>query len=221
MAVVKKCVDKAEQEGMLACLYDEDRYSSGFAGGLLTTDPRYRKRRLLFTETAKESVDRETAEKEGKRYLVATYDIVLNCKNELQGYRLIDKEGFCNQTVEIGKHQDDCRVTRWYAYSEVVGEPGGWFNHGTYVDAFSKEALDKFIEITHSENGTVNGKWRHCKKPLLSDNGGHGMIFKTFEGKLLFTLHLPNGPDGAERAQIMEVAEIIGEPFLSIHRIAY
>ena len=181
MDVVKKCVDKAQQEGMLACLYDEDRYSSGFAGGLLTMDPRYRQRRLLFTETWKETVDRETAEKEGKRYLVATYDIVLNCENELQSYRLIDKDGFCNQTVEIGKHQDDCRVTRWYAYSEVVGEPGGWFNHGTYVDAFSKEALDKFIEITHEKYKKVVGEKFGKTVPMIFTDELWHTFFETFD----------------------------------------
>lgn len=107
--------------------------------------------------------------------------------------------GFITDGPFLHKCADGRLVMIWSSFDE----------HG-YIEA-----------VAYSENGTVNGKWRHCKKPLLSDNGGHGMIFKTFEGKLLFTLHLPNGPDGAERAQIMEVAEIIGEPFLSIHRIAY
>lgn len=34
MEMVKACCDKAEQEHMLAWLYDEDRWSSGPAGGL-------------------------------------------------------------------------------------------------------------------------------------------------------------------------------------------
>ena len=36
MDLVKACTDRAEQEGMLAWLYDEDRWPSGFAGGLVT-----------------------------------------------------------------------------------------------------------------------------------------------------------------------------------------
>lgn len=55
MEVVKRCADKAKDENMLACLYDEDRYSSGFAGGLLTKNRRYSERQLLFTREKKES----------------------------------------------------------------------------------------------------------------------------------------------------------------------
>ncbi len=43
-----------------------------------------------------------------------------------------------------------------------------------------------------SDNGDVTGNWTHCEKPLFSENGGHGMLFKTPEGKLMLTLHYPN-----------------------------
>ena len=36
MALIRACVDKARQEEMLAWLYDEDRWPSGAAGGLVT-----------------------------------------------------------------------------------------------------------------------------------------------------------------------------------------
>lgn len=49
MAVIRACVEKARAEGMLAWLYDEDRWPSGAAGGLVTADPRYRIQRLLLT----------------------------------------------------------------------------------------------------------------------------------------------------------------------------
>ena len=40
---------KAKNEKMLAWLYDEDRWPSGAAGGLVTKDEKYRARCLLFT----------------------------------------------------------------------------------------------------------------------------------------------------------------------------
>ena len=49
-----KCVDAAVDEasklGMKAWLYDEDRWPSGAAGGLVTQNPEYRMRKLCFTE---------------------------------------------------------------------------------------------------------------------------------------------------------------------------
>ena len=138
MDAVKKCADKAEKEDMLACLYDEDRYSSGFAGGILTKNPRYRERKLLFTrEELKAENDRDTASENGGRYLEVVYDITVNENNELISFKIIDK----NDTADGEK---------WYAYSEA-DEPSAWFNNATYVDSFNKEALDKFIEITHEK----------------------------------------------------------------------
>ena len=51
MDLVGACVDKAKKEEMLAWLYDEDRWPSGFAGGFVTKDPQYRIKYLLFTPT--------------------------------------------------------------------------------------------------------------------------------------------------------------------------
>ena len=49
MSLVKACVEKCRENKMLAWLYDEDRWPSGAAGGLLTKELQYRARHLLFT----------------------------------------------------------------------------------------------------------------------------------------------------------------------------
>jgi hypothetical protein len=50
MDLVQKCVERAKQKGMLAWLYDEDRWPSGFAGGRVTdNEDRFRSRHLLMT----------------------------------------------------------------------------------------------------------------------------------------------------------------------------
>ena len=43
-------------------------------------------------------------------------------------------------------------------------------------------------------------------KPLFEKDGGHGMIFKTFEGELRLVLHSPNG-GGLERAHLFELED--------------
>ena len=48
--LVRACTDKAKQEEMLSWLYDEDRWPSGAAGGLVTKDPAFRKRHTVFTQ---------------------------------------------------------------------------------------------------------------------------------------------------------------------------
>ena len=45
---VKACAEDAEKTKMLAWLYDEDRWPSGFAGGFVTKDKAFRQRYLQF-----------------------------------------------------------------------------------------------------------------------------------------------------------------------------
>jgi len=50
MDMVRACVDYAEKKNMLACLYDEDRWPSGCAGGkVMKNHPEYKEKHLLFT----------------------------------------------------------------------------------------------------------------------------------------------------------------------------
>jgi hypothetical protein len=57
-----------------------------------------------------------------------------------------------------------------------------------------------------SESGRVTGPWHHLENPLWDGQGGHGMLFRTFEGALHLALHRPNRtPD--ERAVFIPVCE--------------
>ena len=62
------------------------------------------------------------------------------------------------------------------------------------------------IGIAESATGKVFGPWRQQKEPLFEKDGGHGMIFKTFEGNLRLVLHSPNG-GGLERAHLFEIED--------------
>ncbi len=47
---VDACLDEAKKQDMQAWLYDEDRWPSGAAGGLVTKNPKYRMRTLVMTK---------------------------------------------------------------------------------------------------------------------------------------------------------------------------
>ncbi len=55
------------------------------------------------------------------------------------------------------------------------------FSKGNYVLAAST-----------SQSGSVRGEWSIDKKLLFEKDGGHGMLFKTKEGKTMISLHSPN-----------------------------
>ncbi len=143
MNLIKCCAEKAEKEHMLAWLYDEDRWPSGAAGGLVTKDEQYRARCLLITtvpcsneEADCEFVDsRAEGGREGKGWLLACYDIVL------------DENGYLESYKQIGEN-DDAEGTKWYAYVKIHA-PSPWYNNQTYLDTLNPNAVKRFVEVTH------------------------------------------------------------------------
>ena len=157
MSLVRACTDKARAEGMLAWLYDEDRWPSGAAGGLVTRDPKYRARILYFAPAnrIKTSKDSENAKlvtdkplydmsgelpmteaiAEGKPYFIAAYDVVLDEGGYLKSYRKISRGARANGE-------------KWIAFSATQGMRD-WYNGYCYLDTMSPAAVKKFVEVTH------------------------------------------------------------------------
>ncbi len=125
MGFVRGCLEKSKSMDMLTWLYDEDRWPSGVAGGLVTKDKCYRQRYLLFT----------SKEKEDYEQLIGCYDVEL------------DELGYLKQWHMISK-QDEAAHEKWYAYM-LLSEESPSFNNQAYVNTMDKKAIDKFIEISH------------------------------------------------------------------------
>ena len=136
LQLVTACRDRAKQQGLLCWLYDEDGYPSGFAGGLVTADPATRQQFLRITAARLETVDRQTAVREGKRFLVAAFDVQLDADGMLAHYARVPAE----TPAAVG-------CTRWYAYGETVGS-SAWFNGQSYVNTMDKACVDRFTGLT-------------------------------------------------------------------------
>ena len=130
MARIRQCVDKARAKGMKAYLYDEDRWPSGAAGGLVTKDPQYRARYLLFTPEKKEIAADDKYTK-----LLAAYTVRLDDKGCLKEHVRHDPP-------------EDAPEGAWYAYIESPG-PDSWYNDQTYLNTLDKKSVERFIEVTH------------------------------------------------------------------------
>lgn len=145
LSLVAACVKKAEDEEMLAWLYDEDRWPSGFGGGLVTKHPEYRAKYLLFTPTpygegegAKASLRSSAAAGRSENgTLLAVYDVSLNPDGTLSSY---------TRTTQEAPAQGD----RWYAYLETP-LPNPWYNNQTYVDTLNPQAIQAFLACTHEK----------------------------------------------------------------------
>ncbi len=151
MDLVADCVNKAKKDGMLAWLYDEDRWPSGFGGGLVTKEKKHRRRYLIFTRTpytAEEMVcdppfdskggemDMHVGRRGGQdKTLLARYDVVQDAEGSLTSYRRLDDD-------------ESAAGVEWFLYAETQ-RCGGRYNGETYVDTLSRKAMARFIEVTH------------------------------------------------------------------------
>lgn len=144
MDAIRLCTSEAKGRNMFAWLYDEDRWPSGCAGGLVTKEKKYRQKYLLMTRTDKQEIPhRQNGSEESKNgteaavldYFLAAFDIVMNEEGRMLSYRPIARE--------------EEAANKWYFF--VCTKPGGEprFNYQSYIDILSKEAVDRFIEITY------------------------------------------------------------------------
>lgn len=181
MDMVKACCEKAEQEEMLAWLYDEDRWSSGPAGGLVTRNKQFRRRRLmLFPEDQGWDAAKTEALKTGEAYLLAVYDVMLDSDGYLAKYTRIDRNAPADGT-------------KWYAYC-VPEKESPWFNYQTYIDAMDPEAVAEFIKITYERYKEVVGDRFGTSVPAIftdEPNANHEsyMFAPTpeYRGRMVFT----------------------------------
>lgn len=60
--------------------------------------------------------------------------------------------------------------------------------------------------VAVSDSGDVLGPWRHIEEPLFASDGGHGMVFRDFDGHLHLTVHTPNQSPN-ERAILVPLVE--------------
>jgi hypothetical protein len=62
------------------------------------------------------------------------------------------------------------------------------------------------LGIARSESGLISGPWKQEGAPLYAADGGHGMIFRAFDGNLFLAVHSPNRTP-LERAVFVELEE--------------
>ncbi len=175
--LVDACARKAKANGMEAWLYDEDRWPSGAAGGLVTKDERYRMRFLRIDVLS----DASAFKPDGKE--IALFAAKVSGRDASKVRRLSSAKGL---KLEKGESL--------LAFREELHPCSSWYNGYTYLDTMSEEAVDKFIEVTHEPYLKHNGKDFGKTIPgIFTDEPhyGHGRFFKGDNGTAQWTGKLP------------------------------
>lgn len=130
---VAACVDEAKKLKMEAWLYDEDRWPSGAAGGLVTRDPRYRMRRLRVREYTDVAAFKPSPD------CVALFAARLEGA-VARGVRRVGPRG---------KKMALQRGETLIVFQREIQPCSDWYNGYTYLDTLNPTAVRAFIRTTY------------------------------------------------------------------------
>lgn len=183
--LTRACIDESKKLQMEAWLYDEDRWPSGPAGGLVTNDPRFQAK--VLTPKRYQSPDEFESDNPALENAVCFQATLKDLA--LVRYKRIDSPARMqwNDTDSLLTY----RIQNWPTSS--------WFNDQTYLDTLSEEAVAEFIRVTHQRYKNEVGEHFGKTVPgMFTDEPNFGFIFRKFWG-----LHrcLPWTPDLPERCR--------------------
>jgi hypothetical protein len=159
LQVVRACVEKAQRDGMLAWLYDEDCWPSGFAGGIVTRERQHRAKQLLFTRVPYGS-ELPNASESGATAIIGPAPASRTGNGTLLGrYSVALDDGHVGAYRRLAEDEDaPTGGVVWYAYLETTTESPR-YNNQTYVDTLSRSAIERFVQVTHERYADVVGEY--------------------------------------------------------------
>ena len=173
LRLTKYAVQKCKEKGLICWLYDDDRFPSGTAGGIVTKERWTRGRYLWLTEKHREQTDnskecRETTADKPKaktgRYVLSEYCLT---KEELEGQDS-GALGYYVGAFSVRLEQGYLAGYRWlgdddaveaalaagervrFLYVKLIDEER-WFEGQAYVDTMNPTAIRAFLDSTHEK----------------------------------------------------------------------
>lgn len=183
LELVKYTVQRCKELGLACWLYDDDRFPSGSAAGIVTRSLKYRGRFLILTERPRDLAEGfyedwesfEQAALNGEKpagYYVTAYGLWLTEDGRLRAFRRL------NGPEEIRRADRNGERIR-YAYVKLMKEEA-WFEDQAYVDTMNPEAVAEFIRVTHEVYAReVGGEFGKTVPAIFTDEprmGKHPQI---------------------------------------------
>ncbi|MCL2216020.1 MAG: hypothetical protein FWB91_03250 [Defluviitaleaceae bacterium] len=145
MRLAGACSRHAIKNEMLCWLYDEDRWPSGSAGGVITKDYANRTQYLVMCPYGFDMAPKNAFLDSSARYIAS------GRRTHLARYKVHLENGFLTKYERLPTDtvpQDTCGI--WDVFLEVMGN-NPWYNNQAYVNTLDKKAIDLFIEVTHEK----------------------------------------------------------------------
>ena len=205
---VHACEEKGREESMLCYLYDEDRWPSGSAGGIVTREKKYRTRFMVmspadYVESKEEAfMSAAKAVRSRDRKLLGTYRVRLNAEGYMTGYERVSDD-----TKEEGL---------WIAFLEISGDTP-WFNNQAYVNTLDKKAMDEFIRVTHEKYyAELKEEFGKTIPSVFTDEPQttlKGVLFSPFDAEQVVTAYTDDFDETFSKRYGFSILERIPELF--------
>ncbi|MFA6173803.1 MAG: glycosyl hydrolase, partial [Kiritimatiellales bacterium] len=162
--LINACADEAEKLGLEAWLYDEDRWPSGLAGGIVSQHPEFRQKAILLDLSYKTDLSDQ---------------VVGQWVAKLDGAVCTELEPFTG-TVPAGKTLLTFRV--------IEQGRSGFYNGFTYIDTMNRDATEAFLKSTHERYAAkCGGRLGKSIKGIFTDEPHRGALLDGF------SMYMPNG----------------------------
>jgi hypothetical protein len=143
-------------------------------------------------------------DKDGKPYMVYCYEWLQNWNGTIEK---IELKPDLSGPVGEGKVLFRAHDSPWSRERDKEGNiipnkvtDGPWLfetQTGKLGMLWTSWVFDVYVQgVAYSESGTLDGPWVQEAEPLTPQNFGHGMLFRTFDGKLLMSVHSHKNVNG-------------------------
>lgn len=143
-------------------------------------------------------------DKDGKPYMVYCYEWLQNWNGTIEKILLkpdlsgsigegkllfrASESPWSREKDENGKDKPNKVTDGPYLFYTGTGRLGMIWTSWVY---------DVYVQgVAYSKSGTLDGPWVQEKEPITPPNFGHGMLFRTLEGKLLMAIHSHKSVNG-------------------------
>lgn len=161
--LIRACTNEAVQLGMEPWIYDEDRWPSGSAGGIVTQTPQYRRKYLTLYLGKQPAAQGE---------LIAVFRGRVNGFDLSSGYERIDPA----DAASIQLDEDEVFLSFCVRSMRCQSV----FNGYTDLDRLNLEATQEFIRVTHEQYRSKCGEAFAHICGVFTDEPTHGPVFSDF-----------------------------------------
>jgi len=146
-------------------------------------------------------------DKDGKPYMVYCYEWLQNWNGTIEK---IELKPDLSGSVGEGKVLFRAHDSPWSRERDEEGNiipnkvtDGPWLfetQTGRLGMLWTSWVFDSYVQgVAYSESGTLDGPWVQEEAPITPPNYGHGMLFRTFNGTLLMSVHSHENVNGRTR----------------------